>query len=49
MVLVNDDQCIIADIVLAQWFKVKKLNHPSIDTRQGLNRNDFVSCQKSNN
>ena len=30
MVLINDDQCDIADIVLDVWLKVKKLIH-SID------------------
>ena len=29
MVLINDDQCNIADIVLGVWLKVNKLNHPS--------------------
>ena len=29
MVLINDDQCDIANIVLGVWLKVKKLNHPS--------------------
>ena len=29
MVLINDDQCNIADIMLGVWLKVKKLNHPS--------------------
>ena len=31
MVLVNDDQCIIADIVLALRVKLKNLNHPSVE------------------
>ena len=30
MVLINDDQCGIADIVLDVWLKVKKFNHPTI-------------------
>ena len=30
MVLINDDQCDIADIVLDVWLKVKKMNHPSV-------------------
>ena len=29
MVLINDDQCDIADIVLDVWYKVKENNHPS--------------------
>ena len=29
MVLINDDQCGIADIVLDVWLKVKRFNHPS--------------------
>ena len=29
MVLINDDQCGIADIVLGVWLKVKKLNYPT--------------------
>ena len=28
MVLVNDDQCIIVDSVLALWLRIKKLNYP---------------------
>ena len=30
MVLINDDQCDIADIVLDVWLLKKKLNHPSL-------------------
>ena len=30
MVLINDDQCIISDIVLALWVSIKNLNHPSV-------------------
>ena len=30
MVLINDDQCDIADIVLDGWLFEKKLNHSSI-------------------
>ena len=30
MVLINDDQGIIADIVLALWVKLKNLNHPNV-------------------
>ena len=32
MILINDDQCDIADILLHVWLKVKKLNHPSDST-----------------
>ena len=29
MVVINDDQCIIADIVLALRVRLKNLNHPN--------------------
>ena len=38
MVLINDDQCGIADIVLDVWLFEKKLNHPSVHYLQSLNK-----------
>ena len=33
LILINGDQCNIAEIVLALWVKLKKFNHPSAYVR----------------
>ena len=42
MVLINDDQCDIADIVLDGWLFEKKLNHsseyPTVEERKSNNK-----------
>ena len=39
MVLINDDQCDIADIVLDGWLFEKKLNHSSAHSCSGSKTN----------
>ena len=45
MVLINDDQCGIADIVLGVWLKVKKLNYPSIHKYTDKKKSNFFNSQ----
>ena len=44
MVLINDDQCDIADIVLDVWLFEKKLNHSTVHYFGGLqsSKRDFL-------
>ena len=47
MVLINDDQCDIADIVLDVWLFEKKFNHSSKDPKDTNRCSEYEYCLKT--